>query len=189
MNVCITGASGTLGTKLKSVCLENNWNVLEHNGRKTGNLLDENHLSEYAHRLPELDCLICCAGGKKPDNDFLEFQEMVNNNLFTTYLSCKHIVPKMKKNSTILTIGSVAGCFGQTEGSFYATAKSALHIYSRCLAKQLLHKDISVNCLAVGTLRPDNIEDITRTIIGFCKYSSINGQVIRIDNAHHTFAC
>lgn len=189
MNICITGANGKLGSKLKSVCFKNDWNVLEHNGRKTGDLLDEVHLKEYFENIPDLDCLICCAGGKKIDGNFLSFQKMINDNLFATHLTCQYALSKMKLRSTILIIGSVDGCFGQSEGVFYASAKAALHIYSRCLAKQLLSKEISVNCLALGTLTSDNIESISESILKFCTYSSINGQVIRIDDAHHTFAC
>jgi NAD(P)-dependent dehydrogenase (short-subunit alcohol dehydrogenase family) len=189
MNICITGSNGKLGSKLVEICEINKFNVIKHEGKKTGNLLDENHVSDFFDSIPMLDCLICCAGGKKEDSGYSLMQEMIANNLYCTYLTCEKCIPKMKNKSTILTIGSVAGCFGQKDGSSYATAKAALHIYSRCLAKQLLEKNISVNCLAVGTITNDNITDIANSILMFKSYSSINGQVIRIDNAHHTFAC
>lgn len=189
MNICITGANGKLGSSLVDICNANDWNVLPHNGRQIGDLSNEEHVVEFAASLPELDSLICCAGGKELDGDFSSFQKMMNDNLFVTYLCCKHLAPKLRKLSTILTIGSVDGCFGQAEGSFYASAKAALHIYSRCLAKQLMLNEITVNCLALGTLTSVNIDKISQSIVGFCKHSAINGQVIRIDQSHHTFPC
>jgi 3-oxoacyl-[acyl-carrier protein] reductase len=189
MNICITGSNGKLGSSLSNVCKSNSWNVIEHGGTRMGDLLDEQHLADFSSSLPQLDCLICCAGGKSADVDFESFEAMMYKNLFTAYLSCKHIIPKMKRQSTILTIGSVDGCFGSSEGSFYAAAKAALHIYSRCLSKQLGSKEINVNCLAIGTLTNDNILSIANSIVPFCRYSSLNGQVIRIDQGHHTFAC
>lgn len=189
MNICITGSNGMLGSVLTLICLSKGWNVESHKGHNTGDLLDEIHLKKFASSLPELDSLICCAGGKDEDTDFNSFQKMINKNLFATHLTCKHLIPKMKKNSTIITIGSVAGCFGQDQGIFYAASKAALHNYSRCLAKQLIEKKITVNCLALGTLTNSNLTNIAESITEFCKFSSINGQVIRIDNGHHTFAC
>lgn len=184
MNVCITGASGKLG---KALLVATDWNVLPHFGRRYGSLCDEEHVMSFAATAQPLDALICAAGGKRADGA-VSFQEMLNDNLLTTYLTCKHFLPKMKPNSTILTIGSVDGCFGQAEGSFYASAKAALHVYTRCLAKQVPN-GIRVNCLALGTLTEDNIEGIARTILQFCQGSAITGQVIRVDNGHHTFAC
>ena len=189
MNICITGSNGFLGSSIVSVCKLNNWNVIAHSGHDIGDLTNEEHVFEFTKSLPEIDSLICCAGGKENDKDFASFQKMINNNLFTTYLCCKHFSTKMKKQSTIIIIGSADGCFGQENGSFYSSAKAALHNYSRCLAKQLILKEISVNCLALGTLTLNNINDVAKTVSGFCKYSNINGQVIRIDNGHHTFPC
>src|SRR6185312_622724 len=55
-----------------------------------------------------------------------------------------------RKQGRIITIGSIAGCFGRDDGSIYATAKAAVHEYTRCLAAQLRPYNIPVNCIAPG---------------------------------------
>jgi 3-oxoacyl-[acyl-carrier protein] reductase len=55
-----------------------------------------------------------------------------------------------RKEGRIITIGSIAGCYGRDDGSIYAVAKAAVHEYTRCLATQLRPFNIPVNCIAPG---------------------------------------
>src|SRR6185312_16481549 len=60
-----------------------------------------------------------------------------------------------RKQGRIITIGSIAGCFGRDDGSIYAVAKAAVHEYTRCLAAQLRRYNIPVNCISPGgTITP-----------------------------------
>ena len=42
-----------------------------------------------------------------------------------------------RKQGRIITIGSIAGCFGRNDGVIYSVAKAGVHEYTRCLAVQL----------------------------------------------------
>jgi 3-oxoacyl-[acyl-carrier protein] reductase len=51
-----------------------------------------------------------------------------------------------------VNIGSVGGLSGRAEGAIYATAKAAVHEYSRCLAAQLRPYNVYVNVIAPGPI-------------------------------------
>jgi 3-oxoacyl-[acyl-carrier protein] reductase len=54
-----------------------------------------------------------------------------------------------------VNIGSTGGLAGRTDGAIYATAKAAVHEYTRCLAHQLRAYNVPVNAVAPGgTLTP-----------------------------------
>ncbi len=181
--ICITGAFGRLG---QQVAKKYEY-VVSHIGRQQGDLLDENHVIEFAAGLPELEGLILCTG-KKIDN--ADLQTMLDINLIMPVLCIKHIAPKIKNGGFIITIGSVDGCFGSTHGGFYAVAKAALHQYTRGLAKELKDRNIAVNCVVAGTFwNDDAVTGIADAVHAVSQARYISGQLIRVDNCHHTFAC
>jgi 3-oxoacyl-[acyl-carrier protein] reductase len=55
-----------------------------------------------------------------------------------------------RKHGRIITIGSIAGCFGRDDGAIYSVAKAGVHEYTRCLAVQLRPYNVPVNCIAPG---------------------------------------
>lgn len=140
-----------------------------------GDLTDEKHVSELQRSVLEqhgpVEILICCAGGNigshgvdaganggKPNQDDClnisldDYRSVMDRNLTTTVLTCKHFVPEMQKakNGRVVIIGSVAGCSGRSKGSIYAVSKAAVHEYARCLATQLRPDNITVNVVAPG---------------------------------------
>ena len=52
----------------------------------------------------------------------------------------------------IINIGSIAGLAGRMQGAIYATAKAAVHEYSRCLADMLRPYNVTVNIVAPGLI-------------------------------------
>ena len=119
-----------------------------------------------------IDILVNCAGGdigaqgtmgtnagKPIGNDPLnistsDIRSVMDRNLMTCILACREVAPAMmeRKSGWIVTIGSIAGLSGHINGAIYATAKAAVHEYSRCLAVMLRPYNVSVNVVAPGEI-------------------------------------
>ena len=101
-------------------------------------------------------------GGRPAKNDgvFVSLEDLhgvLNRNLLSCIYVCRAVAPEMmeRKAGRIVTLGSVAGLNGRAEGVMYATAKAAVHAYTRCLAVQLRPYNVTVNCVAPGgTMTP-----------------------------------
>ena len=140
----------------------------------TGDLTDysvvQDLVAEIHGAMGHIDILINCAGGDigskgvqgtmagKPEgNDALgispeDITIVMNRNFLTCVLCCKAVVPEMiaRKSGKVVNIGSIAALTGIPGSTIYASAKAAVHEYSRCLAVQLRPYDINVNVVAPG---------------------------------------
>jgi 3-oxoacyl-[acyl-carrier protein] reductase len=158
-------------------------------------------------------------GGKPEHNDAVrvaveDVRAILDRNLLSCILVCREVAPEMmaRRAGRIVNIGSVAGLDGRADGVIYATAKAAVHEYTRCLAVQLRPYDVAVNCvapggtvtarfLATGQARPDVLdkgealegygrpEDIARAVEFFVTEAGrhVSGQVLRVDGGVQTF--
>lgn len=158
-------------------------------------------------------------GGKPERNDgvsisIADLRAVLDRNLLSCILTCRAVAPEMmaRRSGRIVTIGSVAGLHGRVEGAIYATAKAAVHEYTRCLAVQLRSYNIAVNCIAPGgTLTPRFLatgqgepdvlakgealegygrpEDIARAVEFFVTEAGrhVSGQVLRVDGGAQTW--
>jgi 3-oxoacyl-[acyl-carrier protein] reductase len=90
---------------------------------------------------------------------------VLDRNLMTCILTCREVVPEMmtRRSGWIVNIGSIAGLAGTQGGAIYATAKAAVHEYSRCLADLLRPHDVRVNVVAPGPIITPRFE-ATRSI-------------------------
>jgi len=139
-----------------------------------GDLTREDTVSrivETIHRkLDHIDILVNCAGGdigakgvhapqagkpEKNDAVFIslaDIRTVLDRNLLSCILCCRAVAPEMmnRRSGKIVTIGSIAGLKGREYSVIYATAKAAVHEYTRCLAVQLRPYNVNVNVVAPG---------------------------------------
>jgi len=127
-------------------------------------------VQEVHQAFGQIDILVNCAGGdvgargtsaplagKPQGNDAVhisieDIQAVLDRNLMTCILMCRAVAPEMmaRRSGCIVNIGSIAGLQGIEGSAIYATAKAAVHEYSRCLAVLLRPYDVRVNVIAPG---------------------------------------
>lgn len=149
--------------------------VGEQHGVETVSILGALQEPEAASRVVEqtLECFgrldvlvhnaggdIAAAGGKPDPNDAvnispLDVRAVIDNNLLTTIFVCQAAAKVMMDSGSgrIVTVGSVAGSIGRTNGAIYATSKAAVAHFTRCLAAQMRPHNVTVNCIAPGDTR------------------------------------
>jgi 3-oxoacyl-[acyl-carrier protein] reductase len=87
------------------------------------------------------------------DMDEMFWDEVINLNVKSAFLLCKHIVPLMPAGSSIINFSSQAGRDGGGFGAIaYATSKGAVSTFTRGLAKELGPKGIRVNAVCPGMI-------------------------------------
>jgi 3-oxoacyl-[acyl-carrier protein] reductase len=141
-----------------------------------GDLTDEATVKRVAAEVraefKQIDILVNCAGGdvgaqgtmgenagKPTGNDPLnisyeDIRAVLDRNLMTCILTCREVAPEMIKRESgwIVNIGSIAGLSGHINGAIYATAKAAVHEYTRCLAAMLRPYNVTANVVAPGLI-------------------------------------
>lgn len=153
------------------------------------------------------------SGGKPLHNDavFISLEDLkavFDRNLMTCILTCREVAPEMmeRRAGHIVNIGSTDGLFGVEQTAIYATAKAAVHEYTRCLALLLRPYNVRANAIAPGDIvtprwsatrttdpdllvkdgtlirygRPIEIARVVEFLVSDAS-SWISGQVIRVD--------
>ena len=129
-------------------------------------------VSEIRGKFGQIDILVNCAGGdigaqgtmgenagKPINNDAIfvsldDVHTVLDRNILTCILPCREVAPEMmeRKSGWIVNVGSVGGLAGHVEGAIYASAKAAVHEYTRCLAAQLRPHNVYANLVAPGPI-------------------------------------
>ncbi len=127
-------------------------------------------VAQIHERFGKIDILINNAGGDigikgvqapragKPEHNDAVFisdedlQTVLNRNLLTCIYACRAVAPEMiaRKQGWIVNVGSISGLAGIPESAIYATAKAAVHEYTRCLAAMLRPHGVYANVVAPG---------------------------------------
>jgi len=116
--------------------------------------------------LGSVDVLINSAGlliSKSFDNfTSEEVRKMMETNFFGPASIIRALLPFMKKGSHIVNITSMGGFQGSSKYrgmSYYSASKAALSCLSECLAEEFRDKGIIINCLALGSVQTEMLEE------------------------------
>ncbi len=90
-----------------------------------------------------------------------DWYELIEINLMASVRLYRNILPHMKPESHLVTVGSMGGYMGSAKFgglSAYSTTKGALTTLSECLAVELKDRGISSNCLCLGAVQTEMFE-------------------------------
>ena len=138
-----------------------------------------------------VDILINVAGMLVPkefkDTSQTEARMMMETNFFGPAMLIRTLIPMMNPGSHIVNITSMGGFQGSVKFrglSYYSASKAALACLSECLANELTDSKISVNCLALGAVQTEMLEEAfpgyrapvtAEDMAGFISYFAMNG--------------
>tara|TARA_Y100000590_G_scaffold294959_1_gene332440 strand:+ start:5539 stop:6291 length:753 start_codon:yes stop_codon:yes gene_type:complete len=165
----ITGGSKGIGAGIVKKFIKMDWYVLvgTRNTNNKNNLKskkikyskidvknEKDHIKLYniaKKWVGNVNCFINCAGFSKwkpiEKVDQLLWNEMIDVNLKGTFLGCKVSAKKLKKNTSIINISSLAGKRGSKNNSVYCISKFGVNGLTQSLAKELGPKGIRVNAV------------------------------------------
>lgn len=114
----------------------------------------------------EVDILVNVAGLliSKPFTDISEKEArmMLEVNFLAPAAIIKAVKPFMTKGSHVLNISSMGGFQGSSKYSglsYYSASKAALACLTECLAAEFEESGICVNCLALGSVQTEMLEE------------------------------
>ena len=112
-----------------------------------------------------VDILINNAGksyvGLIQDMEFDKWQDLVNTNLNSVFLTTKRAIDKMvsKKSGVIINMSSIWGNEGAALEACYSATKGAINSFTKALSKELAPSNIRVNAIAPGVVLTDMMKE------------------------------
>ena len=128
--------------------------------------LERDFIDVVKSHFTSIDILINTVG-LLVSKDFMDFaadeaRAMMETNFLGPAAVIRSLQPMMKKASHIVNITSMGGFQGSSKYrglSYYSASKAALSCLSECLAEEFRGAGIVVNCLALGSVQTEMLEE------------------------------
>ncbi len=182
MNIVITGCSRGIGLELvkqlaedhKVYCLTRNIEpLIELNNENVRVLscdlsnINKSELDELFEDVDSIHVLINNAGilYNRPFSEILaeELMHSYQVNVMGPYLLTQYLLSRIiQGNGHVVNISSMGGVQGSVKFpglSAYSSSKGALTILTECLAEEYKEESISFNCLALGAVQTEMLEE------------------------------
>lgn len=184
MNIIVTGAGRGIGFELvkklssnfenKIYAISRNLEQVESLGatnvmHKSIDFTSSNVQEKFSmliEEIEEVDIIVNNAGllvnksFQSISQEELELSYKVN--VFAPFQLIQAALPKLKKGSHILNISSMGGFQGSAKFpglSAYSSSKAAIANLTEILAEELKSQEIAVNCLALGAVQTEMLEE------------------------------
>ena len=91
-----------------------------------------------------------------------DWKKVLDINLTSTFLMCKHAIKKMlkKKYGKIINITSIVGHTGNLGQANYAASKAGIVAFSKSLSIEYAKKNININCVSPGFIKTEMTDKI-----------------------------
>ena len=91
------------------------------------------------------------------------WKKVLDINLTSTFLMCKHTIKKMLKNKSgkIINITSIVGHTGNLGQANYSASKAGIVAFSKSLALEYAKKNININCVSPGFIKTEMTDSIS----------------------------
>ncbi|MDA0194037.1 MAG: SDR family oxidoreductase [Bacteroidetes bacterium] len=126
----------------------------------------------------KIDILVNSAGinvrGSIEDVSLEDFNRVIEINVSGSWLTCKAVVPIMKKNGygRIVNIGSIFSNVAMADRTPYATSKGAIINLTRALALEVAKENITVNAMLPGPFATEMNLPLTNDPVKFKEFLS-----------------
>lgn len=166
MNLILVTGRNKVALEQLSEKAENNNIVAYQTDLENFDTNSESFLEIVKSHFSHIDILINCAGSLI-SSDFMQFRnsdarKMMEVNFFGPASVIRLLKPLMSKESHIVNISSMGGFQGSSKFrglSYYSASKAALACLSECLAVEFSDSGVSVNCLALGSVRTEMLQE------------------------------
>lgn len=112
--------------------------------------------------IPKCDLLINNAGSlvNKPfkETSVEDFDRMFNVNIKSVFFFTQVLLPMLHKGAHVVNLSSIGGIERTKKYNgltAYSSSKAALTVFTETLAEELKESEISVNCLALGSVQTE----------------------------------